>query len=90
MRLCRYHHQKTTEIALFLDDRVVCVNRAATALDIRMPTPDSVNILDYLAPHGRSAKAAALVAKKFDRLAATEQRRLSQPLHENRLRVPHR
>jgi 2,4-diketo-3-deoxy-L-fuconate hydrolase len=88
MRLCRYQHNGTVEVALYLEDRVVSINRTAGELGITVPTANSQNLLDYLAPHGRSAKAAAQVEEHFKKLPAADQRRLSRPLKEARLRVP--
>lgn len=88
MRLCRYQHNGNVEVALYFEDKVVSINRAADELKIRIPNANSPDILDYLAPHGKSAKAAAQVAEAFGRLGAAEQRRLSRPMKEARLRVP--
>ena len=88
MHLCRYQHNGTVEVALYMTDRVVSINRVAGELNIRMPVENSQNILDYLAPHGRAAKAALQVEERFKALPAAEQRRLSRPLKEARLRVP--
>ncbi|MCI0642509.1 MAG: fumarylacetoacetate hydrolase family protein [Gemmataceae bacterium] len=88
MRLCRYQHNGTVEVALYLEDRVVSINRVADELKIRIPTANSPNILDYLAPHGRSCKATQEVSDRFQKLPAADQRRLSRPLKEARLRVP--
>jgi 2-keto-4-pentenoate hydratase/2-oxohepta-3-ene-1,7-dioic acid hydratase in catechol pathway len=88
MRLCRYQHNGTVEIALYMDDRVVSVNRVANELNIKVPTANSPNILDYLPPSGRSAAAATRVHEEYGKLSAAEQRRLSRPLKEARLHVP--
>lgn len=88
MRLCRYQHNGTVEVALYLEDKVVSINRVADELKIAIPTPNSPNILDYLAPHGKSAKAVMQVADRFSKLPAADQRRLSRPMKEARLRVP--
>lgn len=88
MRLCRYQHNGNVEVALYFEDKVVNVNRTADELKIRLPVPNSPDILDYLAPNGRNAKAAAELADAFGRLAAGEQARLSRPMKEARLRVP--
>jgi 2-keto-4-pentenoate hydratase/2-oxohepta-3-ene-1,7-dioic acid hydratase in catechol pathway len=88
MRLCRYQHNGTVEVAIYENDRVISVNRVAGELNIAVPTANSVNILDYLAPHGRSAKAVQQVHDRFRKLAAADQRRLSRPIKEARLRVP--
>lgn len=88
MRLCRYQHNGHAEVALYLDDRVVSINRAADELKIRIPTANSPDILDYLAPHGKSAAATAQLAERYGKLAAADQRRLSRPLKEARLKVP--
>src|SRR5436189_218471 len=87
MRLCRYQHNGTVEVALLLDDAIVSLNRVADELMITMPAR-STNILDYLPPNGRSAKSALQVEAAFRKLPAAEQRRLSRPLKEARLKVP--
>ena len=58
MRLCRYQHNGNVEIALLVDDGVVSLNRVADELMIKIPTAHSTNILDYLPPSGKSARAA--------------------------------
>jgi 2-keto-4-pentenoate hydratase/2-oxohepta-3-ene-1,7-dioic acid hydratase in catechol pathway len=88
MRLCRYQHNGSVEVALFYDDRVVSLNRVADELKIRIPTPNSQNILDYLPPAGKSAKAAAQVEERYRKLPAKDQTRLSRPMKEARLKVP--
>src|SRR5262245_18780257 len=88
MRLCRYQHNGTVEVALYFDDRVASLNRVADELKIKVPTAGSLNILDYLPPQGRSAKAAVQVEQQFKKLSTADQRRLSRPLKEARLRVP--
>ncbi len=88
MRLCRYQHNGTVEVALYLDDRTVSLNRVAEELKIPIPTANSTNLLDYLPPAGKSAQAARQVHDAFVKLPAGEQRRLSRPLKEARLRVP--
>jgi 2-keto-4-pentenoate hydratase/2-oxohepta-3-ene-1,7-dioic acid hydratase in catechol pathway len=88
MRLCRYQHNGTVEVAIYENDRIISVNRVASELNINVPTANSTNMLDYLAPHGRSAKAVQQLADRFAKLSAAEQRRLSRPMKETRLRVP--
>ncbi|MBM3997361.1 MAG: fumarylacetoacetate hydrolase family protein [Planctomycetes bacterium] len=88
MRLCRYQFAKTAEVAIFDDQRVISVNGAAKALKIKLPTADSPCILDYLAPHGRSAKAVQRLLERFAELPAVQRRRLSQPIRAGRLKVP--
>lgn len=88
MRLCRYQHNGTVEVAIYENDRVISINRVASELNITIPSANSTNLLDYLAPHGRSAKAAAQVHDRFGKLPAADQRRLSRPMREARLRVP--
>lgn len=87
MRLCRYQHNGTVEVALYFEDRIVSLNRVADELKIRIPKANSNNILDYLPP-GASAAAATQVANRYAKLPAAEQRRLSRPMKEVRLRVP--
>jgi 2,4-diketo-3-deoxy-L-fuconate hydrolase len=88
MRLCRYQHNGTVEVALYHEERIVSLNRVADELKIRVPTAMSNNMLDYLAPHGKSAKAALQVETAFAKLPVGDQRRLSRPIKEARLRVP--
>jgi len=88
MRLCRYQRDGFAEIAICENDRVIGINRAAAEMKIDIPTPESTCILDYLAPHGRSAKTAAQVLERFGTLPAADQTRLSQPAKDARLRVP--
>jgi 2-keto-4-pentenoate hydratase/2-oxohepta-3-ene-1,7-dioic acid hydratase in catechol pathway len=88
MRLCRYQHNGTVEVALYFDDRIVSLNRVAEELKVNVPTANSTDILDYLPPNGKSAKAAQQVEERFQKLSAADQRRLSRPLKEARLRVP--
>lgn len=87
MRLCRYQHNGDVEVALYLDDKIVNINRVAEELNIRIQNP-SLNILDYLPPEGRNAQAAQRVADAFSKLPAADQRRLSRPMKEVQLRVP--
>lgn len=88
MRLCRHQYKGTIEVAIYENERVIGVNRAAEALNVKVPTANSVNLLDYLAPHGRSAKAVQQVHDRFRKLPAADQRRLSKPIKDARLRVP--
>src|SRR5262245_7096474 len=88
MRLCRYQHNGSVEVALYHEDKIISLNRVADELKIRVPTAMSTNLLDYLPPNGKSAKAALEVETAFGKLAPAEQRRLSRPLKEARLRVP--
>ena len=88
MRLCRHQIKKAVEIAIYDDDRIIGIHRAAKALGVKVPNADSTSILDFLAPHGRSAKAVTQLAKRFAELTPAEQRRLSQPTKDARLCVP--
>lgn len=88
MRLCRYQFAKTAEIAIYDNNRVISINGAAKALKIKLPTADSPCILDYLAPHGKSAKAVQKIVDGFAKLPAAQQRRLSQPIGAGRLKAP--
>jgi 2,4-didehydro-3-deoxy-L-rhamnonate hydrolase len=88
MRFCRYQHNGSVEVALYFDDKLVNVNQLAGELNLRLPTPLSGNVLDFLAPLGRSAKVAQQLAAGYVKLPAADQRRLSRPLKEARLRVP--
>jgi 2-keto-4-pentenoate hydratase/2-oxohepta-3-ene-1,7-dioic acid hydratase in catechol pathway len=87
MRLCRYQHNGTVEVALYNDDQLVPVNRAADELMIRLPGPSN-NLLDYLPPEGRNLQGVQRLEEVFRKLPAAEQRRLSRPTKEARLRVP--
>src|SRR5262249_25886005 len=88
MRLCRYQHNGQVEVALYYDTRVVSVNRVADELMIQLPTPHSPNLLDYLPPDGKSARAVREVDERFRKLPAKDHDRLSRPLTEAKLRVP--
>ncbi|HYT95546.1 MAG TPA: fumarylacetoacetate hydrolase family protein [Gemmataceae bacterium] len=88
MRLCRYQHNGTVEIALYLDDRLVSLNRFADEFKVNVPTANSTNILDYLPPSGKSARVAQQIEAMFRKLPPAEQRRVSRPIKEARLRVP--
>ena len=88
MRLCRYQHNGTVEIALYTEQRVVSINRVADELMIKMPTPNSTNMLDYLPPDGKSAQALRELVDRFAKLPAKDQERLSRPTKEAKLRVP--
>lgn len=88
MRLCRYQHNGTVEIALYFEDRVVGLNGLAGELNMRLPTPNSSNMLDFLPPDGKSAQAAKQIEEAYLKLPAADQKRLSRPLEEARLRVP--
>src|SRR5437763_8956353 len=88
MRLCRYQHNVNVEVALYEDTRLVNVNRVADELMVKLPTPMSSNLLDYLPPDGKSAAAVRELADRFRKLPASEQDRLSRPLSEAKLRVP--
>jgi 2,4-diketo-3-deoxy-L-fuconate hydrolase len=87
MRLCRYQHNGTVEVAIYFDDKIVPMNRTAEELNVKMPVANSGNILDFL-PEGRNAKAATQVEQQYVKLPAADQRRLSRPMKEVRLRVP--
>lgn len=88
MRLCRYQHNGNVEVALYSETGVAPINKVAAELGVRLPTPMSGNLLDYLGPDGKSAQAAEEVARGFEKLADAGQQRLSVPLSATRLRVP--
>ncbi len=88
MRLCRYQHNGNVEVALYDDTRIVSLNRLAAELGVKLPTPMSDNLLDYLPPDGKSAKAVRDLAKRFAKMDDTDQTRLSLPLKGAKLRVP--
>src|SRR5262245_8904804 len=88
MRLCRYQHNGNVEVALYEDERIVSVNRLAAELEVKLATPMSGNLLDYLPPDGKSAAGVRDLAARFAKLAAADQKRLSLPLKGARLRVP--
>lgn len=87
MRLCRYQHNGTVEVAIYSEENLVPVNRAADELMIRMPAPSN-NMIDYLPPDGRNLQAVQRLEAAYRKLPAAEQRRLSRPTKEARLRVP--
>jgi 2-keto-4-pentenoate hydratase/2-oxohepta-3-ene-1,7-dioic acid hydratase in catechol pathway len=88
MRLCRYQHNGNVEVALYEDTRIASLNRLAAELGKKLPTPMSGDLLDYLPPDGKSAKAAQEIAEAFAKLPAADQERLSLPLKGAKLRVP--
>jgi 2,4-diketo-3-deoxy-L-fuconate hydrolase len=88
MRLCRYQHNGTVEIALYFDDRIASLNAVADELMIRLPQARSLNMLDYLPPNGPNLKAARQVHDSYLKLPDADKRRLSRPAKEARLRVP--
>lgn len=88
MRLCRYQHNGNVEVALFTDTRIIPVNRLAAELSVKLPVPMSSNLLDYLPPDGKNAKAAQELEDRFGKLPAGDQQRLSQALEGTKLRVP--
>lgn len=87
MRLCRYQHNGTVEVALYHEENLVPVNRAADELMIRLPAPSN-NLLDYLPPDGRNLQAVRRLEEALRKLPAADQRRLSRPTKEARLRAP--
>src|SRR5262249_10529590 len=88
MRLCRYQHNGNVEVALYLDDRLASVNRLAAELGVKLPTPMSGDLLDYLPPDGKSAAAARQLAERFARMAEADRERLTLPLNGVKLRGP--
>src|SRR5262249_38423265 len=88
MRLCPYHHNGNVEAALYEDTRIVSLNRLAAELGVKLPTPMSDNLLDYLPPEGKSARAVRDLAERFAKMAEADQTRLSLPLKGAKLRVP--
>jgi 2,4-didehydro-3-deoxy-L-rhamnonate hydrolase len=88
MRLCRYQHNGNVEAALYLDDRLASVNRLAAELGVKLPTPMSGDLLDYLPPDGKSAAAARQLAERFAKMAEADRERLALPLKGVKLRVP--
>jgi 2-keto-4-pentenoate hydratase/2-oxohepta-3-ene-1,7-dioic acid hydratase in catechol pathway len=88
MRLCRYQHNGNVEVAFYQDERIISINRLASELGVKLPTPASGDMLDYLPPDGKSAKSAQLLEERFGKLSAADQQKLSLPLKSARLRVP--
>jgi 2-keto-4-pentenoate hydratase/2-oxohepta-3-ene-1,7-dioic acid hydratase in catechol pathway len=88
MRLCRYQHNGNLEVALYHDTRIVPLNKLAAELSVKLPTPMSGNLLDYLPPDGKSAGAARELDQRFGQLAAKDQERLALPVKGVKLRVP--
>ncbi len=88
MRLCRYQHNGNVQSALYFDDFLVNLNRLAAEMQVPLPTPMSADLLDYLPPEGKSAKAARQLFDRFQRLSAEEQGRLRTPLAGVQLKVP--
>src|SRR5262245_66435925 len=87
MRLCRYQHNGTVEVALYHEEYIVPVNRAADELMIRVPAPSN-HVLDYLPPEGRNFAALQRLDEAYRKLSVADQRRLSRPSKEARIRVP--
>ncbi len=88
MRLSRYQHNGNVQAALYFDDALVNLNRLAAELQIKLPTPMSADLLDYLPPEGKSSKAARELFDGFGRLPAAEQARLRTPLGGIHLKAP--
>ncbi|MCI0681816.1 MAG: fumarylacetoacetate hydrolase family protein [Gemmataceae bacterium] len=87
MRLCRYQHNGNVEVAIYSEETIIPINRAADELMIRMPAP-SINMIDYLPPDGRNRQALQRLDEAYRKLPAADQRRLSRPTKEARIRVP--
>jgi 2-keto-4-pentenoate hydratase/2-oxohepta-3-ene-1,7-dioic acid hydratase in catechol pathway len=88
MRICRYQHNGHVEAALYLDNRIVPLARLAAEVGVKLANPTSDNLLDFLPPDGKSAKAAQELQTRYSKLPAADQQRLSQPLEGAKLRVP--
>ena len=88
MRLCRYQHNGNVQAAFYFDDGIVSLAQAAAELNVRLPTPTSDNLLDFLPPEGKSSAAVAQLYDKYQKLSEPEQQRLRVPLDSVRLRVP--
>jgi 2-keto-4-pentenoate hydratase/2-oxohepta-3-ene-1,7-dioic acid hydratase in catechol pathway len=88
MRLCRYQHNGNVDVALYQDARIVSLNRLASELGLKLPTPMSGDLLDYLPPGGKSAKLVQDLEERFNKMPAADQQRLALPLKSARLRVP--
>ena len=88
MRLCRSQHNGNVEAALYYDNRLVGLSRLAAEVGIKLPPSPSGDLLDFLPPDGKSAKAAQELETRFGKLPEADQQRLSRPLEGARLRVP--
>ena len=88
MRLCRYQHNGNVEVALYYDTRIVPLGKLAAEVGVKLPTPASGNLLDYLPPEGKSAKAAQGLEASFAKMGEKDQERLALPLKAAKLRVP--
>jgi 2-keto-4-pentenoate hydratase/2-oxohepta-3-ene-1,7-dioic acid hydratase in catechol pathway len=88
MRLCRYQHNGHVEVALYYDDGVVNLHKAAAELKVPLPAGMSGNLLDYLPPDGKSFQAASEVFARLEKLDAGERGRLKIGLAGVRLKVP--
>jgi len=88
MRLCRYQHNGHVEVALYYDDGVVNLHKAAAELKVALPTKMSGNLLDYLPPDGKSFAAANELFTRFEKLGAADKGRLKIGLDGVRLKVP--
>ena len=87
MRLCRYQHNGNVEVAFYHDTSLVRIPQLAAELGAKLP-PASANLLDFLPPDGKAAKAARELHEGFTRLPAADQRRLSAPVDGVKLLVP--
>lgn len=88
MRLCRYQHNGNVELALYQDNRIISLNKLASELSVKLPTPASGDMLDFLPPDGKSAKAVQDLEERFNKLPAKDQQRLALDLKAAKLRVP--
>jgi 2-keto-4-pentenoate hydratase/2-oxohepta-3-ene-1,7-dioic acid hydratase in catechol pathway len=88
MRICRYQHNGNVEAALYLDDAVVNLNRLAAELGVKLPTPMSTHLLDYLPPEGKSSSQASMLSERFQKLSPAEQSRFRTSLSGVKVKVP--
>jgi len=88
MCLCRYLHNGNVELAIVTDTRIIGLHRLAAELDVKLPTPGSTSLLDFLPPDGKSATTARELEQRFARLSENDQQRLSLPLEGAKLKVP--
>jgi 2-keto-4-pentenoate hydratase/2-oxohepta-3-ene-1,7-dioic acid hydratase in catechol pathway len=88
MRLCRYQHNGNVDVALYRDDGIVPLRQLAEEVKVNLPAGNSSNLLDYLPPSGKSAKAAQTLNQRYEALKAGDQARLRISHKTARLRVP--
>jgi 2-keto-4-pentenoate hydratase/2-oxohepta-3-ene-1,7-dioic acid hydratase in catechol pathway len=88
MRLCRFQHNGHIEAGFYFEEGVVNLHKLAAELGVKLPTPMSSDLLDYLPPDGKSAQAAGELFARYQKLPAADQARHRIGLDGVKLRVP--